>query len=167
MFDRNFSKALVPVSVREIMGYGEPGKDAYLEGDDAEMLGASRRRGAQATHELIFPLNASSAIAAGGTVSETVSNVVQEHAFRPERLVVADTTSQGYLINNLFVGAQFMFIAQGALSAAMFAANAVGVRLKMAVARAGITISASVTNNNTGTATSTFYSSLLGPVVRG
>ena len=167
MFDRNYSKALVPVSVREIMGYGEPGKDIYLEGEENEMLGARRGRGAQATHELIFPLNLASAIAAGGTVSATASNVVQEHAFRPERLVVADATSQGYLINNLFIGAQFMFIAQGALSAALFAPNAVGVRLKMAVARAGITVSANVTNSNTGTATSIFYAALIGPVVRG
>jgi hypothetical protein len=99
-------------------------------------------------------------IAAGaqGTV-----NSQPQVVFRPDRVIVPNSIAASFLINDLKIGKNSMFISATAVPAQSFSHDAAGVGLKMDTAQVSQIISMTVTNISGGALR--FIAALTGPAV--
>lgn len=96
--------------------------------------------------QLALPIDSVTNVAASATAIITTR---PQTLFRAERFVTNDPNGN-FLINDIRVGKNSMFLNSGSIPAAVFAANAFGVRLKMDTAQVAMDISVSVTNTDGG-----------------
>lgn len=150
------------------------GDDELLLGDDELILGGRKAKSRKKKVKLqrIQPVgqtqvcsfaqgpNGATSFAAGqtGTLSARPQRV-----FQTERLVIPSTVSPYFVIRDLVIGRDSMFVNSEAAAAEVFSQTGVGVSLKGFIARPGIDININLTNIDN--AARAFYGSIIGPAL--
>jgi hypothetical protein len=96
------------------------------------------------------------------SAQSTVSSQPQV-TFRPDRVIIPDSIAPSFLLNDLKIGKNSMFISATSVPAQAFSHDAAGVGLKMDTAQVSQIISMTVTNISAGALR--FYAALTGPSV--
>ena len=149
------------------------GDDSLLLGDDELVLGGRKASGRKKVRlQRIQPVgqtqvcsfaqgpNGATSFAAAqtGTLSARPQRV-----FQTERLVIPSTVSPYFVIRDLVIGRDSMFVNSEAAAAEVFSQTGVGVSIKGFIARPGIDININLTNIDG--AARAFYGSIIGPAL--
>lgn len=117
---------------------------------------------AEPTKGRILSLGFDSVATIAAAAQSTVNSQPQV-VFRPDRVIVPNSIAPSFLINDLKIGKNSMFISATAVPAQAFSHDAAGVGLKMDTAQVSQIISITVTNISAGALR--FIAALTGPSV--
>lgn len=152
------------------------GDDDILLGDDELVLGGRKaKKGGKKRVKLqrIQPVGqtqvCSFAQGPNGAVSFSAGqtgtlSARPQRVFQTERLVIPSTVSPYFVIRDLVIGRDSMFVNSEAAAAEVFSQTGVGVSLRGFIARPGIDININLTNIDTVNARA-FYGSIIGPAL--
>lgn len=113
----------------------------------------------QPTHSRVFPLGFESATTIAGGASATITSRPQV-IFKGQRLVVPSDVAGTFVLDDVKVGKDSQFVAEGSIPARVLQENAVDVAFELDTAQISQDISISVTN--IGGAPATFRAALIG-----
>lgn len=113
----------------------------------------------QPTHSRVFPLGFESSAAIASGASATITSRPQV-IFKGQRLVVPSDVAGSFVLDDVKVGKDSQFVAEGSIPARVLQENAVDVGFELDTAQISQDISISVTN--IGGAPATFRAALIG-----
>lgn len=151
-------------------GYAPQGPQGYggYSPQDQMAMEIQRRQVAQATmyrnvdptnaYDQILPMSSTGVIAPAGSASITARP--QTFAFQPHRVVIPQSLSTDFTIQDIKVGNRSQFVQTGAISAETFAQNAVGTAIKFDTVQTSQDFVIQVTN--VGGAPRNFFATVFG-----
>ena len=99
--------------------------------------------------QLVLPMSSSGAIAAA--TSATITARPQIAAYRPERIVIANSIASNFTLNDIKVGNTSQFVQAGSIPAEAFIQGAFGVEMRMDTVQTAMDFVFQVTNTDATT----------------